>query len=268
MTLPIFLLAMAAMMLPSELAYFRLDYATARSRSERRRSQSATWPSGTALAAPLFFLPAPPWEIAVAVAVAYQLTPFKRRCLSVCRAPFARIVAQLERTVSSARSARASATACRCAGCCAGATLALLAVGHHELSVDGARGAPHLRREASNGAMGDLSYRVRGAYFESCNCEAICPCRKIGGVPGGRSTYGELLRRPLLGDRDGTVGRHRGRAASPSRSSASTTTTKRGRRGRSSSTSTTTATGSRARRSSGSSSTGCTSCRGSARRGI
>jgi len=33
-------------------------------------------------------------------------------------------------------------------------------------------------------------YRVRGAYFESCNCEAICPCRMIGGVPGGRSTYG------------------------------------------------------------------------------
>ena len=36
----------------------------------------------------------------------------------------------------------------------------------------------------------DLSYHVRGAYFESCNCEAICPCRMIGGVPGGRSTYG------------------------------------------------------------------------------
>ena len=34
------------------------------------------------------------------------------------------------------------------------------------------------------------SYRVRGAYFESCNCDAICPCRMIGGVPGGRSTYG------------------------------------------------------------------------------
>ena len=33
-------------------------------------------------------------------------------------------------------------------------------------------------------------YHVRGAYFESCNCEAICPCRMIGGVPGGRSTYG------------------------------------------------------------------------------
>ena len=33
-------------------------------------------------------------------------------------------------------------------------------------------------------------YRIRGAYFESCNCEAICPCRMIGGVPGGRSTHG------------------------------------------------------------------------------
>jgi hypothetical protein len=34
------------------------------------------------------------------------------------------------------------------------------------------------------------AYHVRGAYFESCNCEAICPCRMIGGVRGGRSTYG------------------------------------------------------------------------------
>jgi hypothetical protein len=38
--------------------------------------------------------------------------------------------------------------------------------------------------------VGDLTYHVRGAYFESCNCEAICPCRMIDGVPGGRSTYG------------------------------------------------------------------------------
>ena len=35
-----------------------------------------------------------------------------------------------------------------------------------------------------------MDFRVRGAYFESCNCEVICPCRMIGGVPGGRSTYG------------------------------------------------------------------------------
>src|SRR5215208_969402 len=35
-----------------------------------------------------------------------------------------------------------------------------------------------------------MAYRVRGSYFESCNCEAICPCRMVGGVRGGRSTYG------------------------------------------------------------------------------
>jgi hypothetical protein len=36
-------------------------------------------------------------------------------------------------------------------------------------------------------------WRISGSYFESCNCEAICPCRRIDGVPGGRSTYGECL---------------------------------------------------------------------------
>jgi hypothetical protein len=35
-----------------------------------------------------------------------------------------------------------------------------------------------------------LSWRIRGTYFESCNCDAICPCRRIDGVPGGRSTHG------------------------------------------------------------------------------
>jgi hypothetical protein len=38
-----------------------------------------------------------------------------------------------------------------------------------------------------------MSWRVAGRYFESCNCDAICPCRRIDGVPGGRSTYGECL---------------------------------------------------------------------------
>lgn len=38
--------------------------------------------------------------------------------------------------------------------------------------------------------MSDLSFHIRGDYFESCNCEAICPCRMIGEVMGGRSTYG------------------------------------------------------------------------------
>ena len=36
-------------------------------------------------------------------------------------------------------------------------------------------------------------WHVAGRYLESCNCEAICPCRMIGGLPGGRSTYGECL---------------------------------------------------------------------------
>jgi hypothetical protein len=35
-----------------------------------------------------------------------------------------------------------------------------------------------------------LSWRVAGTYLESCNCEAICPCRRIGGRAGGRSTHG------------------------------------------------------------------------------
>jgi hypothetical protein len=38
-----------------------------------------------------------------------------------------------------------------------------------------------------------MSWRIRGTYFESCNCDAICPCRRIDGVPGGRSTHGECL---------------------------------------------------------------------------
>lgn len=35
-----------------------------------------------------------------------------------------------------------------------------------------------------------MSYAVAGSYFESCNCDAICPCRMTDGVPGGRSTHG------------------------------------------------------------------------------
>jgi len=38
-----------------------------------------------------------------------------------------------------------------------------------------------------------VSWRLRGSYFESCNCEAICPCRRIDGESGGRSTHGVCL---------------------------------------------------------------------------
>jgi hypothetical protein len=33
-------------------------------------------------------------------------------------------------------------------------------------------------------------WRLEGTYLESCNCDAVCPCRRINGVTGGRSTHG------------------------------------------------------------------------------
>jgi hypothetical protein len=38
-----------------------------------------------------------------------------------------------------------------------------------------------------------VSWRIRGSYFESCNCDAICPCRTIDGARGGRSTHGVCM---------------------------------------------------------------------------
>ena len=38
-----------------------------------------------------------------------------------------------------------------------------------------------------------LPWRITGTYLEACNCEAICPCRRIGGRPGGRSTEGVCM---------------------------------------------------------------------------
>ena len=38
-----------------------------------------------------------------------------------------------------------------------------------------------------------MSWHLRGTYFESCNCDAICPCRRIDGEAGGRSTHGVCL---------------------------------------------------------------------------
>jgi hypothetical protein len=38
-----------------------------------------------------------------------------------------------------------------------------------------------------------MSWRIHGTYFESCNCDAVCPCRRIDGVPGGRSTRGVCM---------------------------------------------------------------------------
>jgi hypothetical protein len=38
-----------------------------------------------------------------------------------------------------------------------------------------------------------VTWRIRGSYFESCNCDPICPCRRVDGQPGGRSTHGVCM---------------------------------------------------------------------------
>ena len=35
-----------------------------------------------------------------------------------------------------------------------------------------------------------MSYSIAGSYLEACNCDAICPCRRINGHTTGRSTHG------------------------------------------------------------------------------
>jgi hypothetical protein len=35
-----------------------------------------------------------------------------------------------------------------------------------------------------------IEWAISGTYLEACNCEVICPCRRIAGRAGGRSTYG------------------------------------------------------------------------------
>jgi hypothetical protein len=55
--------------------------------------------------------------------------------------------------------------------------------------------------------MGDaVTYSVSGSYFESCNCDPICPCRMIDGIPGGRSTYGICTGALAWAVEDGSVG--------------------------------------------------------------
>jgi hypothetical protein len=49
-------------------------------------------------------------------------------------------------------------------------------------------------------------WRIAGTYLEACNCEAICPCRRIGGAPGGRSTYGVCVGALSWAVQDGRAG--------------------------------------------------------------
>jgi hypothetical protein len=49
-------------------------------------------------------------------------------------------------------------------------------------------------------------WTLSGTYLEACNCEVICPCRRIGGSAGGRSTYGVCLGALSWGVVDGRAG--------------------------------------------------------------
>jgi hypothetical protein len=50
------------------------------------------------------------------------------------------------------------------------------------------------------------TFDLEGTTLEACNCDAICPCRKVDGVPGGRSTHGECAGILTWQIRTGTVG--------------------------------------------------------------
>lgn len=34
-----------------------------------------------------------------------------------------------------------------------------------------------------------MAWKLSGSYFEACNCETVCPCRRHDDHKGGRSTY-------------------------------------------------------------------------------
>ena len=54
--------------------------------------------------------------------------------------------------------------------------------------------------------MADPEWAIEGTYLEACNCDAICPCRRVGGRTGGRSTHGICLGALSWLIRDGGVG--------------------------------------------------------------
>ena len=63
--------------------------------------------------------------------------------------------------------------------------------GDHGAGPARARGGTRLIRRRLGAAM--TGWSVSGTYLEACNCDAICPCRRVGGVSGGRSTTGECI---------------------------------------------------------------------------
>ena len=53
-------------------------------------------------------------------------------------------------------------------------------------------------------------WSVSGSYYESCNCEAVCPCRRLNGKPGGVGLAGrQVVMAGLYSDAE--PGKSRGR---------------------------------------------------------
>ena len=53
-----------------------------------------------------------------------------------------------------------------------------------------------------------LPWRIRGSYFEVCNCDAPCPCRRHGGRPGQQSQFDTCDFALSWNIRDGYFGEH------------------------------------------------------------
>jgi predicted metal-binding membrane protein len=121
--------AMAAMMLPSELPLLRLDHATSRS-ALRTAVLGAGYVSvwlAVGFAAMKLPFELPLWW-ALGAAALYQLTPLKRRCLAVCRAPLARVLHGWHDGLGGAFRMGVE-NGVWCLGCCIGFTAVLVALG-------------------------------------------------------------------------------------------------------------------------------------------
>jgi predicted metal-binding membrane protein len=133
-------LAMGAMMLPSELPLLRLDYVTARSHSRTTALVLGYLSVWIALAAPVWIgdkasggrlLGMHGRGLTAAIlgaAALYQLTPLKRRCLAICRAPLARVLHGW-RDGHGGAFRMGVVNGLWCVGCCIGLTASLLALG-------------------------------------------------------------------------------------------------------------------------------------------
>ncbi len=133
--LPIWTATMAAMMLPSTVPLLRLDYATTHSRARTLALAGGYAVVWIAIGAVVMAADAAlgmhghrTTAALLALAALYQLLPLKRRCLTRCRAPLARMLLGWRDGVTGAARMGVE-NGVWCAGCCAGLMLALLGLG-------------------------------------------------------------------------------------------------------------------------------------------